>query len=96
MNGITRRAHVAGGEPTVEGSDIRTADLLELFLGGKTIDALAELHKLSRWQVEQALRFECCKACPCEACAWTRELPLSPAKAPPRPPIPVPPPKRIR
>lgn len=36
-----------------------------------------EYPSLSHEQVERAIRFECCLACPCDDCAWAREIPVS-------------------
>lgn len=94
MNGIARLAGVAGGRPCVQGTGIETAVLIDRFLGGDRMADLAKDYDLTLDQVEAAIRFECCRACPCEACAWAMKTAMSTPKPAPKPPVPVCKPKR--
>ena len=78
MNGIHRVKGVCGDRPVIEGTHVEPKIILEHFMAGMSVRAIAchvigtDHHLLSDEQVEAALRFECCKACRCKECRWAR------------------------
>ena len=79
MNGIALRSD---GVTVIEGTDITTDAIIDLFLGGSTIvDICTEIYPdLSDDEVERAIRYECCRTCKCDECAWARELGQQPGE----------------
>jgi hypothetical protein len=62
------------GVPHVYARSVTTAEVLEDFMRGHPIDAIARSKRLAPEDVERAIRFECCATCPCDECVWAREL----------------------
>lgn len=62
------------GASYVYGRSVLTVDILAAFLEGEAPAAIATRLRLTPEDVERAIRFEGCKACPCDACLWARSL----------------------
>lgn len=79
-HGITRKIGVLGGAPVVEGTRVPTRSILSFFLAGHAMARIAteDYPSLTLEQVEQAIRFECCLACKCHECDWSRNLKVTP------------------
>ena len=78
MNGVERVKGRCSGKPVVEGTRLTTATVLSFFLAGVPLDDIAKEYPfVTKVQIEAALRFECCRACPCKDCRWARELPVT-------------------
>jgi uncharacterized protein (DUF433 family) len=72
MGAATRGVQVVDGVAVVAGRSVLTADIREAFMEGESPDTIARRLHLSPEDVESAIRFECCKTCPCDTCAWAR------------------------
>lgn len=70
IHGIEMRNGVA----LVYGRSVETATLRDEFLEGAAMDLLARKHRLTPEDVERAIRFECCRTCTCDTCAWASAL----------------------
>jgi uncharacterized protein (DUF433 family) len=55
---VIETSNICAGLPRIEHTRITTQQLRRAFIGGATVDALADLHSLTRLEVEGALRFE--------------------------------------
>jgi len=86
-NGVERRRGVRRGIPVIEGTRIATREIMQAFLKGQSIDAIAAQtavtfpavdipRLLTNEEVEAAIRFECCRTCKGDRYAWARDLPL--------------------
>lgn len=74
MSAPIHRIEIRDGVPRVYGRTASTEEILEAFMDGESPDAIARRLRLSPEDVEKAIRFECCLTCPCDTCAWAREL----------------------
>lgn len=77
MNGIERKRGVCRSRPVVQGTGIETKVLLDRFLAGDSCLVIGNDFNMSAGQVEDAVRFETCKACKCKTCAWARKIKVS-------------------
>ena len=76
MNGVTK----VKGKTVIEGTTVRTSDVIDRFLEGVTdAEAIAQEYLergvlMTSAQIQAAIRYECCRTCKCDKCAWARDL----------------------
>lgn len=63
-----------GAGTCVEGTAVPTASVKAAFMAGASIDVIAETYTLPLFDVENAIRFECCRRSRLKAHAWARDL----------------------
>jgi uncharacterized protein (DUF433 family) len=75
LNGVRR----SGDHTLIDGTKVRTSDVIEHFMQGANVGVIAKQYRdqgiaLSSTQIEDAIRFECCRTCKCDDCKWARSL----------------------